>query len=82
MNNLVPDGWETTNISQTCDVFDSKRIPLNSQERASRKGEYPYYGANGVQGWIDGFIFEGEYVLLAEDGGNFDQWEQRPDVVK
>lgn len=77
MSSLVPDGWGISNISKTCDVLDSKRIPLNSQERALRKGDYPYYGANGVQGYIDDFIFEGEHVLLAEDGGNFDQWQSR-----
>jgi len=77
MSSLVPEGWGISNISKTCDVLDSKRIPLNSQERALRKGDYPYYGANGVQGYIDDFIFEGEHVLLAEDGGNFDQWQSR-----
>lgn len=76
--NTVPDGWSKSDINATCTVLDSKRIPLNSQERATRKGEYPYYGANGVQGYIDDFIFDGVHVLLAEDGGNFDQWESRP----
>ncbi len=78
MSNSVPEGWSETNINNTCDVLDSKRIPLNSQERAARQGDYPYYGANGIQGFINDYIFEGEYVLLAEDGGNFDQWEDRP----
>lgn len=78
MNNLVPNGWAISNINKTCDILDSKRVPLNSQERALRKGDYPYYGANGIQGHIDDYIFEGEHVLLAEDGGNFDQWQSRP----
>ncbi|MBB1398087.1 restriction endonuclease subunit S [Pseudoalteromonas sp. SG44-8] len=78
MSNLVPEGWAISNINRTCDILDSKRVPLNSQERALRKGDYPYYGANGIQGHIDDYIFEGEHVLLAEDGGNFDQWQSRP----
>ncbi len=78
MSSSVPEGWELSNISSTCEVLDSKRVPLNSQERSGRQGVYPYYGANGVQGYIDDYIFEGEHVLLAEDGGNFDQWESRP----
>ncbi len=78
MSNSVPDGWSETNINNVCNVLDSKRIPLNSQKRATRQGVYPYYGANGIQGFINDYIFEGEYVLLAEDGGNFDQWEDRP----
>lgn len=78
MSNTVPEGWSVSTINDTCDVLDSKRIPLNSQDRALRKGIYPYYGANGVQGYIDDFIFEGEHVLLAEDGGYFDEWGSRP----
>lgn len=78
MSNVVPKGWSLSTISDTCDVLDSKRIPLNSQDRALRQGIYPYYGANGVQGYIDDFIFEGEHVLLAEDGGYFDEWDSRP----
>lgn len=78
MSNRVPHGWIVSQINDTCDVFDYMRIPLNTQERALRKGRYPYYGANGVQGYIDDYIFDGEYVLLAEDGGYFDQWSTRP----
>jgi type I restriction enzyme S subunit len=78
MSNTVPDGWSVSTIHDTCDVLDSKRVPLNSQERSLRQGIYPYYGANGVQGYIDDFIFEGEHVLLAEDGGYFDEWGSRP----
>ncbi|AUZ83785.1 restriction endonuclease subunit S [Methylophaga nitratireducenticrescens] len=78
MSIRVPDGWSLSNINETCEVLDSKRIPLNSQDRSIRQGLYPYYGANGVQGYIDDFIFNGEYVLLAEDGGYFDAWDSRP----
>ncbi|MBN7797154.1 restriction endonuclease subunit S [Parahaliea mediterranea] len=78
MSETVPEGWSSSTINDTCDVLDSKRIPVNSQDRALRQGIYPYYGANGVQGYIDDFIFEGEYVLLAEDGGYFDEWDSRP----
>jgi len=78
MNKNAPQGWTISNIDKTCLVLDSKRIPINSEERSARKGQYPYYGANGIQGYIDDYIFEGEHFLLAEDGGNFDQWESRP----
>lgn len=78
MSSLIPSGWALSKINDTCDVFDSQRIPLNTQERALRKGHYPYYGANGVQGFIDDFIFDGEYVLLAEDGGYFEEFSSRP----
>lgn len=75
---VVPDGWEVKSVSEICKILDSERVPLNSQERAIRQGIYPYYGANGVQDYIDDFIFEGEAILLAEDGGNFEQYAQKP----
>ena len=51
-------------------VLDYKRIPLSSKERESRKGIYPYYGAQGIIDYIDDFIFDGDYLLIAEDGEN------------
>lgn len=68
----TPQGWLLLKLEQVVEILDSRRIPLNSKERALRPGAYPYYGANGQAGVIDDFIFDGEYALLAEDGGNFD----------
>lgn len=51
-------------------LFDKQRIPLSSMERAKRKGKYRYYGAQGIIDYIDDYIFDGEYLLLAEDGEN------------
>ena len=48
--------------------FDSKRIPLSSIQRAKMKGKYPYYGAAGVIDYINDYIFDGLYLLIAEDG--------------
>ena len=70
--------WEVKKIGDCCNILDSQRIPLNSKERAKRKGKYPYFGANGIQDYIDDFIFDCEAILLAEDGGNFDQYAIRP----
>src|ERR1019366_3418123 len=52
------------------EFLDSKRCPVTESER--RSGPYPYYGANGLQGTIDEYIFDEPLVLLAEDGGHFD----------
>ena len=49
-------------------IFDSQRIPLSSRERFDRKGNFPYYGATGILDYIDSYLFDGEYVLIAEDG--------------
>jgi type I restriction enzyme S subunit len=68
----LPSGWEWERLGNLFDIQDSRRIPVNSAERASRDGPYPYYGANGQVGSIDDYLFEGERILVAEDGGFFD----------
>jgi len=72
----IPKEWEVVRLENVVEIYDSKRIPLSEQERAARKGHYPYCGATGVIDYIDDYIFEGEYVLLAEDGGYFGSFEQ------
>lgn len=57
-------------LGDLVDFLDHKRRPVRESDR--RAGEYPYYGANGIQGTIDGFIFNEPLVLLAEDGGHFE----------
>ena len=56
-------------LGEVCFILDSERIPVTASER--KTGPYPYYGANGVQDYVDDYIFDDELVLLAEDGGNF-----------
>ncbi|MBZ0096564.1 MAG: restriction endonuclease subunit S [Sulfuricella sp.] len=51
-------------------MFDSQRVPLNSRQRQERQGKFPYYGAQGIIDHIDGYIFDGRYILVAEDGEN------------
>lgn len=62
--------WKDTELGEIIDLFDSRRIPLNSRERQQRQGQYPYYGAQGVIDHVDDFIFDGRYILVAEDGEN------------
>lgn len=56
-------------LEDVCEILDNKRIPITQQFR--KKGIYPYYGANGIQDYVDDYIFDDELVLLAEDGGHF-----------
>jgi type I restriction enzyme S subunit len=70
----LPDGWELTKIGDIVLLHDKHRIPLNAKERETKKGIYPYYGANGKIDSINDYIFDGEYILLAEDGGYFDNY--------
>ena len=68
----IPKGWEVTNIGKITANFDSRRIPLSQNERNSMKGDIPYYGATGVMDYVDQFIFDVQYVLIAEDGSVVD----------
>ncbi len=56
-------------LGEICEILDSKRVPVTAANR--RSGMYPYYGANGVQDYVEDYIFDDELVLLAEDGGHF-----------
>lgn len=67
----TPPSWREHALSECVDVLDSKRIPINSKERALRVGPIPYYGATGQVGWIDDYLFDEELVLLGEDGAPF-----------
>ena len=60
--------WEQRKLIEEADFFDEKRIPIDSEKRV--QGRYPYYGATGVIDYVDNYIFDGEYILLAEDGAN------------
>ena len=61
-------------IEDCCEILDSQRVPITSTNRV--KGNYPYYGANGIQDYVADYIFDDELVLLAEDGGNFGSKER------
>jgi len=62
--------WEEKKLGECVEILDSQRKPIESKERANRKGEYPYYGASGIIDYIDDYLFDGEYILLGEDGAN------------
>ena len=61
-------------IEDCCEILDSMRVPITASDR--EEGEYPYYGANGIQDHVADYIFDDELVLLAEDGGNFGSKEK------
>lgn len=62
--------WPIARIGDIVDLFDHQRVPLNSRERQRRPGPYSYYGAQGVIDHIDNYLFDGSYILVAEDGEN------------
>ena len=72
LKRAIPSEWADNNLGNILDLFDFKRVPLSSTQRATMKGIYPYYGATGIMDFINDYIFEGEYILLAEDGSTSD----------
>ena len=60
--------WEQHKISEMAKRLDNLRIPVTASNR--KKGDIPYYGANGIQDYVEGFTHKGENILIAEDGAN------------
>ena len=67
----IPSYWQTATIKHLTRNLDGKRIPLSGEVRADQKHIYPYYGANGVIDYVEDYIFEGEHILIGEDGAPF-----------
>jgi type I restriction enzyme S subunit len=61
--------WQTKNLGEVCEFLDNMRKPIKESDR--KPGPYPYYGANGQVGTINDYIFDEPLMLLAEDGGNW-----------
>ena len=68
----IPQGWSDCKLKDFINLFDSKRVPLSSKDRGERQGVYPYYGATGIMDYVNDYIFDGNYILLAEDGSTSD----------
>ena len=64
----IPKGWEVRRIGSYANNHDSKRKPVKESDRVP--GPFPYYGASGIVDYVNDSIFDGEYLLIAEDGEN------------
>jgi type I restriction enzyme S subunit len=60
--------WQTLPLGDVTNNFDGRRIPVKEADR--KPGPYPYYGASGIVDYVDGYLFDGEHLLIAEDGEN------------
>jgi type I restriction enzyme S subunit len=66
----VPREWGVLELKNVLDFLDGQRIPLKSEDRYFMQGPYPYYGASGIIDYVNSYIFDGDYILLGEDGEN------------
>ena len=64
----LADEWQVRTLGEMTDNFDAIRVPVKQGDR--RPGPYPYYGASGIVDHVNGFLFDGLYLLIAEDGEN------------
>lgn len=62
------DEWKIYQFENIIDMYNNLRIPVTASDRIP--GNTPYYGANGIQDYVQGSTHEGEFVLIAEDGAN------------
>ena len=62
------EGWVEKKLDKISTNLDSRRVPITKNVRSS--GEYPYYGASGVVDYVAEYIFEGDNLLVSEDGAN------------
>ena len=60
--------WEQRKVREVTDRYDNLRIPVAASLRVA--GTTPYYGANGIQDYVEGYTHDGEFILVAEDGAN------------
>ncbi|WP_323894617.1 restriction endonuclease subunit S [Aeromonas veronii] len=66
----IPEDWEVCELQDAVIFLDGQRRPIKSGERAKMAGGYPYYGASGIVGYVNDYIFDEDLILLGEDGEN------------
>lgn len=69
--------WEYLPIELVADCLDNLRVPLNGEQRNKMNGDIPYCGANGVVDYVDDYVIDDDIILMAEDGGYFDEYKTR-----
>ncbi len=67
----IPAHWEVKKLAWLTQCLDGSRVPLNSEERGTMQGDYPYWGATSIVDHVDRWLFDEELVLLGEDGAPF-----------
>lgn len=76
----LSEGWRIRTLGDVAHILDYKRKPLSAEQRALIKGKYPYFGAMSIIDYIDDYIFDGVYLLFAEDGINVVDEDGHPNL--
>jgi type I restriction enzyme S subunit len=67
----MPEHWRLVRVKDVMEFFNTVRVPLSAAERGLMADKvYDYYGASGVIDKVESYLFDGTYILLAEDGAN------------
>ena len=66
----IPKHWDVKHLKRAFKFFNNIRIPLSSEERADLENIYDYYGASGIIDKVDRYLFDGDFILIGEDGAN------------
>ena len=70
--------WEVKRLGDITECLDNVRVPLNESQRNRMRGDFPYCGANGVLDFVNDYVLDDDVILMAEDGGYFDEYAYRP----
>lgn len=73
-------GWEYKKLGDCTQILDCQRKPVTKRDRKS--GIYPYYGATGIQDYVDKYIFDGRFVLVGEDGAKWSSFTQSAFIIE
>src|SRR5260370_2904417 len=76
----MKEGWQTRELGDLCEVLDYKSKPITKRDRV--EGDYPYYGATGILGYVEGYLSDENLVLVGEDGAKWGSGENTAFAVE
>ena len=75
---MLPEDWSRTSVGDACAIKNNLRFPINTEQRASMPGPYPYLGPTGVLAYIDHYRIDEEFAVIGEDGDHFLKFRDKP----
>ena len=75
---MLPKDWKKSTVGAECSIKNNLRFPINTIQRQTMKGIYPYFGPTGVIGYIDHYRIDEEFAVIGEDGYHFLKFRDKP----